>query len=318
MVLALALAACSPTADRIPRVGVLYPGPSPGEPGDALDRFRDGLRELGYIDGKTIALDVRWSSTAPAVVTEQVAELVRMPVDLIVAGTSSSGRIALDATRTIPIVVAVSADPVADGLVNSLARPGGNLTGLSIMTPDLAGKRLELLREAIPGLSRVAMLLDESVFRWKVDLQLIEDAASALGMTVLPLKVRGPEEFPATFKAARDGQAGAMVLMQSFMFATNGKQLAEHALAHRMPTMFGTGERGFAKAGGLMNYGASIPESWHGAAGYVHKILRGAKPAELPVQQPKDFEFVVNLRTAKALGLTLPSALLLQADEVIR
>lgn len=321
--LATMLGACTPLGSSFPRVVVLFTGPPgvwemKGVPGSVLERFRDGLREHGCIEGKNIAVEVRGISNSPDEMTQQVAEILRRPVDVIVAAHTGVARVVMTATRTIPIVLAVSADPVADGLVKSLAHPGGNVTGLSIMTDDVAGKRLALLREAIPGLTRVAIMLDVGFFRWEVDLKQNQAAAHALALELLPLKVRGPDEFASAFKAAKDGQAGAMILMQSFMFSTNGKQLAELALANRLPTMFGTGERAFAKAGGLMNYGASIPESWYGAATYVHKILRGAKPADLPIQQPKDFEFILNRQTADALGLTLPHALLVQANEVFR
>ncbi len=319
---AAVLGACSPSSS-IPRVVVLFTGPPgvwdlKGEPGSVLGRFRDGLRELGYIEGKNIAVEVRGIGNSPEQMKQQVAEILRSPVDIIVAAHTGVARVVVSATHTIPIVLAVSADPVADGLVESLAQPGGNVTGLSIMTDDIAGKRLELLREAIPGLARVAIMLDVGFFRWEVDLKQNQAAARALGLELLPLKVRGPDEFAGAFRAAKDGHAGAMITMQSFMFGTNGKLLGELALANRMPTMFGTGERASAKAGGLMSYGASIPESWYGAATYVHKILRGAKPADLPVQQPKAFEFILNHQTAEALGVTLPPALLLQANEVIR
>lgn len=317
------LGACSASSNSIPRVVLLFTGPPgvwelKGEPGGALERFRDGLREHGYIEGTTIALELRGIGNSPEQMAQQVAEILRQPVDVIVAAHTGVARVVMNATRTVPIVMAVTADPVADGLVKSLAHPGGNVTGLSIMTDDVAGKRLELLKQAIPGLTRVGIMLDAGFVRWEADFRQNQAAARALGLELVPLKVRGPDDFAGAFTAAREGGAGAVILMQSFMLGTNGKLLAELALAKRMPTMFGTGERTFARAGGLMNYGASIPESWYGAATYVHKILRGAKPADLPVQQPKDFEFIVNRQTADILGVTLPPALLLQAKEVIR
>jgi putative ABC transport system substrate-binding protein len=314
--LAAPLAADAQPAGKMPRIGVLRPGVSPGEPGRGADRFFQALRDLGYIEGQTIALEVRWAENQPERLPDLATELVRLPVDIIVAGDTAGALAAKHATSTIPIVMAVSFDPVRDGLVASLARPGGNITGLSIMVPELAGKRLELLREAVPGLARVALLLDTGPPNWHAQRHDHEAAARGLGVQLLPLEVRGPDEFAGAFQAATQGHAQALIMVQSPLFTTHRAQLAELALASRLPTM--SGEVGYAQAGGLMNYGPNLPESWHRAATYVHKILKGAKPADLPVEQPTKFELIINLKTAKALGITMPPPLLVFADEVIQ
>jgi putative ABC transport system substrate-binding protein len=281
-----------------------------------VQRFRQALRDLGYVEGQTIALEVRWAENHPERWPDLATDLVGLPVDIIVAGDPAAALAAQHATSTIPIVMAVSSDPVRDGLVASLARPGGNITGLSIMVPELAGKRLELLREAMPSLSRVALLLDAGSPNRHAQLHDHEAAARALGVQLLPLEVRGPGEFAGAFQAATQGHAQALIMVQGPLFGTHRARLAELALASRLPTM--AGEVGYAKAGGLMDYGPNLPESWHRAATYVHKILNGANPADLPVEQPTKFELVLNLKTAQALGIRMPASLLLLADEVIQ
>ena len=314
--LAAPLAARAQPAGKMPRLGVLTPGLPPGEPGRGLDRFRQGLRDLGYVEGQTIALEVRWDEHHPERWPDLAAALVQRPVNIIVAGSTPAAQAAQHATSTIPIVMAVGADPVGDGLVASLARPGGNITGLSIMTADLVEKRLALLQEAVPDLSRVALLLDAGSPNRYVHLQASEAAARVLGVQLLPMAVRDPDEFAGAFQAATQGHAQALLMVQSALFGGHRAQLAELALASRLPTM--AGESGYAKAGGLMNYGPNLPESWHRAATYVHKILQGAKPTDLPVEQPTKFELVINLKTAKTLGITIPPTLLILADEVIQ
>jgi ABC-type uncharacterized transport system substrate-binding protein len=314
--LVVPLATQAQPAGQMPRVGVLVPGVPPGEPGGWLDRFRQGLRELGYVEGQTITLEVRWDEYHRERWPDLTADLVRLRVDLIVAGASSAAQAAKHATRTIPIVMAVSADPVGDGLVASLAQPGGNLTGLSIMTPELTGKRLELLSEVVPGLARVALLLDAGDPRRDAILRDHAAAARGLGVRLQPLEVRGPEEFAGAFEAALQGQVQALILQASPLFGAHRARLAELALASRLPTM--AVDAGYAHAGGLMDYGGNILESWHRAAAYVHKILHGANPGDLPVEQPTQFKLVLNLKTAQALGMTMPPSLLLLADEVIQ
>jgi putative ABC transport system substrate-binding protein len=314
--LATPLAAEAQPAGQMPRVGVLVPGVPPGEPGGWLDRFRQGLRDLGYVEGQTITLEVRGDEHHPERWPDLAADLVRLRVDLIVTGTTAAARAAQHATSTIPIVMAVSSDPVRDGLVASLARPGGNLTGLSIMTPELTGKRLELLTEVVPGLARVALLLEAGFARGPITLHEHVAAARGLGVQLQPLEVRGPEEFAGAFQAAIQGQAQALILQASPLFGTHRARLAELALASRLPTM--AADVGYAQVGGLMDYGANQSESWYRAATYVHKLLKGAKPGDLPVEQPMQFELVINLKTAKALGITIPPLFLFRADKVIQ
>ena len=314
--LAAPLAADAQPAGSIPRIGVLYPGFPPGEPGGWFDRFRQGLRDLGYTEGQTIALEVRWDEHQSERWPDLAADLVRLRVDIIIAGSTPAALAAKHATRTIPIIVAGVGDPVGDGLVASLAQPGGNITGLSNMAPEITGKRLELLKEAVPGLSRVALLLDAGDPHRHIRLHDHEAAARVLGVQLLPLEVRGPDEFAGAFQAAIQGDAQALIIQAGTLFGTHRARLAALALASRLPTM-AQGSR-YAHAGGLMNYGPNTGASWYRAATYVHKILQGAKPADLPVEQPMKFELIINLKTAKALGVTMPSSLLLLADEVLQ
>jgi putative ABC transport system substrate-binding protein len=299
--------------EKMPRLGVLTPG-IPPQPW--LEAFRQELRTLGYVEGQTIALEVRWDEHHPERWPALAADLVRLRVDLIVAGTTVAAQAAKQVTSTLPIVMAVSSDPVGDGLVASLARPGGNITGLSIMTPELTGKRLELLREVVPGLARVALLLDARSPRRHLRLQEHDAAARVLGVQLQPLEVRGPEEYAGAFQVALQGQAQALIIPTSPLFGVHRAQLAELALASRLPTM--AGNPGYAHAGGLMDYGANQIETWQRAAAYVHKILHGATPADLPVEQPTKFMLVLNRKTAQALGITFPPTLLILADEVIQ
>jgi putative ABC transport system substrate-binding protein len=316
--LAAPLAATAQPARQMPRIGVIASGVPPGQsgvPGRGPDRFRQGLRDLGYVEGQTVTLEVRWAENRPERFPDLVADLVRLPVDILVAGSTAAALAAKHATSTIPIVT-ISDDPVRDGLAASLARPGGNITGLSLMVPELTGKRLELLKEALPSLAHVALLLDAGHPRWHSDLHDHEAAARALGVQLLSLEVRDPNEFAGAFQTATQGQVQALIMMQCPLFGNQRARLAELALASRLPTI--SGEVGYATAGGLMHYGPNLLESWHRAATYVHKILNGAKPADLPVEQPTKFELVLNLKTAKALGITMPPSLLLLADEVIQ
>ena len=313
--LVVPLAARAQPGGKIPRIGVLYPGVPPVKPGGGADRFLQALRDLGYIEDQTIALEDRWAENQPERYPALATDLVRLPVDIIVAGDTAGALAAKHATSTIPIV-AVMFDAVRDGLIASLARPGGNLTGLSAMVPEVSGKRLELLTEAVPGLSRVALLLDTGPPNWHAQLPDYEAAARGLGVQLLPLEVHSPDEFAGACQAATQGHAQALIMVQSPLFRTHRARLAELALASHLPTM--AGEAGYTQAGGLMHYGPNIPEIWHRMATYVDKILKGTKPADLPVEQPTKFELVINLKTAQALGLTIPPRLLFQADEVIR
>src|SRR5882672_3626515 len=266
------LAAEAQPAEKMPRLGVLVPG-IPPEP--LTDAFRQGLRDLGYVEGQTIALEVRWDKHHSERWPDLASDLVRLHVDCIVAGTTAATWAAKQATSTSPIVMPVSGDPVGVGLVASLARPGGNVTGLSSISPDLNGKRLELLTEAVPGLTRVALLLEAGDPRRHSQLHDHETAARVLGVHLQPLEVRGPDEFSGAFQAAIEGQAQALIMVGSPLFSMQRAQLAELALASRLPTM--AADVGYAKAGGLMEYGVNRVDMWRHAATYVHKILQGAK-----------------------------------------
>jgi putative tryptophan/tyrosine transport system substrate-binding protein len=310
------LAAEAQPIGKMPRIGALMQGTPPGEAGDELDVFRQGLRDLGYVEGQTISLEARWGEGQHERYPALAADLARLPVDLIVAAGGSPARAAQHATTTIPIVMLVGNDPVAQGLVASLARPGGNITGLTVMARELSGKRLELRTETVPGLSRVALLMDAGNPNRQVSLYDHEAAARGLGVQLLLLEVRGPDEFVGAFQAAMQGHAQALLMAQGALFLRQRARLAELALASRLPTL--SGETGYAEAGGLMHYGPDIPGSFRRVAVYVDKILKGAQPADLPVEQPTTFELVINLKTAQALGLTIPSGLLFQADKVIK
>ena len=310
------LAADAQPARKMPRIGVIMPGVPPGVSGDELDGFRQGLRDLGYVEGHTITLEVRWGEEQRERYPALAAALVQLPVDVIVTAGGAAARAAQHATRTIPIVMMAGVDPVARGLVASLAHPGGNLTRVTMMTRELSGKRLELLHEAVPGLSRVAALIDAGSPNRQVLLDEHEAAARMLGVQLLLLEVRSPDEFVGAFQAATQGQAQALIMGQSQLFFNHRAQLAKLALTSRLPTM--SGETGYAEAGGLMHYGADIPSRFRRVAVYVDKILKGTQPADLPVEQPTTFELAINRKTAQALGLTLPSVLLFQADKVIQ
>jgi len=300
-------------AAHVPRLGLLMPGSASGY-ASRLEAFRHGLRDLGYVEGRTITLEYRFAEGQADRLPALVAELVRLPVDVLVVNGTVAIRPAQHATTTIPIVM-VAADPVGAGLVASLARPGGNSTGLSMMIPDLSGKRLEILKEAVPTLSRVAALWhrDAPVGPYLTETQA---AAQALGLQLQALAVQSPAEFAQAFAAMTRAHADALVVIPSGLFFSHRRELAELAVQHRLPAMFL--EREFVDAGGLMAYGPSLSDLSRRAATYVHKILQGAKPADLPVEQPTKFELVINLKTAKELGLTIPPTVLFQADEVMK
>jgi putative ABC transport system substrate-binding protein len=250
---AVPLAAHAQSARKLSRIGVLRPGLPPGEPDRALDRFRQGLRDLGYVEGQTIALDIRWDEHHPERRLELAADLVRLKVDIIVTGTDPLAQAAKQVTSTIPVVMAISSDPVELGLVTSLAQPGGNSTGLSVMGLTIIGKRLELLKEAVPGLARVALLLDAGSSSRHSILHNHEAAARELGVQLLPLAVRGPDEFAGVFQTATQGEAQALIMQGSPLFSRHRARLAELALASRLPTI--AGETGYAQAGGSWTMG---------------------------------------------------------------
>jgi putative ABC transport system substrate-binding protein len=299
-------------AGKVPRIGVLHAGTSHTQ---STEAFRRGLRDLGYVEGRTLAIEWRWAEGKPDRYPALAAELVSLGVDVIVAAHAETTMAAKQATRTIPIVMAASGDAVGAKLVTSLARPGGNVTGLSLMISELAPKRLELLKEIVPDLSRVALFWNpESLDQPQIKNH--QAAARSLGLEELPVAVRGPSDFIGAFQVATQRRCGAVVTVQNPLFALHRARLAELALKSRLPMM--SGEPGFTEAGGLVTYGPSLPDSWRRAATYVDKILKGAKPADLPVEQPTKFELVINMKTAKALGLTIPQSVLVRADEIIQ
>jgi len=294
---------------KIPRIGFL----DPGHPSHRR-AFGQGLHALGYVEGETVIVEGRSWEGRPERAPELIAELVRLPVDVLVVAGSRLLLAAKEATTTIPIVMVAGGDPVTTGLIASFARPGGNMTGVTVHHPELSGKTLELLKETLPRLARVALLLEARGDPAAV--RQMERAAQALGLSLQVLTVRDPEEFPSAFQAALEGHAEALHVSESAMVDTHLAQIAAFAAQHRLPTM---GQlRLSAEAGLLMSYGPDIAELFRRAATYVEKILHGATPADLPVERPTTFELVINLKTAQALGLTIPPALLFRATEVIR
>jgi putative ABC transport system substrate-binding protein len=314
VLLASPLAAEAQQAGRMHRVAVLHlTAPTP-----SVDAFRKAMHDLGWVEGQTLVIDYRGAEGKGERLDQLAAEIVKSKPDVIVTGTSGAVVAAKRATATIPIVMAVSVDPVGLGVVQSLARPGGNVTGQAILSPELSVKRLELLKEALPSLSRVAIFWNAAAGRPAVErhLQVSQDAAQALGLQVYRVEVLGAEGLEAAFQEARKVRATAVVTIQSALFSALNGRLAELALKYRMPVL--SSETGFAKAGGLMNYGDSIDDAWRRSAIQVDKVLKGVKPGDLPVEQPTKFELVINLKTAKAHGLTIPSSLLARADELIQ
>jgi putative ABC transport system substrate-binding protein len=301
---------------RVPRVGFLSSS-APSEPTSQLflGAFRQGLGELGYVEGQNIALESRWAEGKYERLPDLAAELVRLKVDVIVATTSPAVQAAKEATTTIPIVMAYIIDPVATGFVVTLARPGGNITGLSMMAPDLVRKQMELLNEVVPKISRVAILWNPVNPAGTPQLRETEVAARALGVRLQPLEARGPQEIDSAFAAMSRAGAGALVVLGDAMLISRRTQIVALTAKRRMPAVYG--QREYAEAGGLMAYSANRFDSYRRAAVYVDKILKGTKPADLPIEQPTKFELVVNMKTAKALGLTIPPALLLRADHLI-
>jgi putative ABC transport system substrate-binding protein len=275
-----------------------------------------GLRELGYVEGKNFVLEYRWSAGSVERLRAHAAELVRLGVDVIVTGGPLATRAAKDLTPTIPIVMALDFDPVADGFVASLGRPGGNITGVSALTRDLSAKRLELLKALVPGLARVAVVWNPVEVSAGRQLQDTEDAARVLGLQVHTVEVRGRDDFEGAFAAARQGRAEGLAILADPVTFDDRARLVDLVAQSRLPTIYW--DRVFAEAGGLMSYAASSRDMNRRAAYYVDRLLKGGKPADLPVEQPTKFELVINLKTAHALGITIPPTLLFQADELIR
>jgi len=300
---------------KIPRIGFLS-STSPDAEKSRLAAFQQGLRELGYLEGQNILIEYRYAGGKFDWFPALAAELVRLKVDVLVATGAPASHAAKDTTKTIPIVMTNAADPVGTGLVASLARPGGNITGLSIQAEEMGGKRLELLKEAVPQTSRVTVLWNASDSGKASELHDTQVAAQTLGMTLHTAEVRGPDDFDNAFAAIARERPDALITFSDALTLNHQRQIVDFATQYRLPLI--SEVREFAEAGGLMTYGASLPALIRRAAYYVDRILKGSKPADLPVERPTKFELVLNLTTAKALGITMPPSLLLLADEVIQ
>jgi len=296
-----------------PTIGFLVAG-TPLSHGQWVAAFVQRLRELGWIEGRTIAIEYRWGEGRNERFAEIAAEFARRKVDVIVTSATAAVVAAKQATSVIPIVFAAAGDPVGTGLVPSLARPGGNVTGLSIQQTDVAAKRLELLREVVPGLGRLAILANVGSPSVVLDMREVEATARTLGLEVTTLEIRRGEDIAPAFEALK-GRADALYVCIDPLVGTHRIRINTLALAARLPTMHATREA--VEAGGLMSYGANVPDLFRFAADYVDKILRGAKPGDIPVEQPRKFDLIINLTTARALGLTMPEAFLLRANEVL-
>jgi putative ABC transport system substrate-binding protein len=315
MLLALCSSALAQQPAKIPRIGYLI-ATSPSVIAARIEAFRQGLSELGYVEEKNIVIDYRYAEGKLDRLPALAAELVRLKVDVIVTAGPTDTKTAKEATRTIPIVMTWDYDPVASGFVISLARPGGNITGLSILAPELSGKQLELLKETVPKVSRVAVLSPSTQPGYAQVLREMDLAAGALKMKLQYLDVLSLKDIESAFQAAGKGRAGAVLVLQSPVTGSHRKQLADLAVKSRLPTIYPRSD--FVEDGGLMSYGASFVDLSRRAATYVDKILKGAKPADLPVEQPTKFELIINLKAAKQIGLTIPPNVLVRADKVIR
>jgi putative ABC transport system substrate-binding protein len=301
---------------KVPRIGFLGAA-SPATLPAGLEAFRQGLRDLGYVEGKNIALEFRWAEGKRDPLPGLAAELVRLKVDVLVSGGGSSATRALkQATNTIPIVMTAGSDPVAAGFVASLARPGGNITGPTLGGLELSGKRLELLKEAVPKLSRVAVLGNPDGATYGPQMKEMEVAARALGLQLQPVELRESSDLENVFSAITRGGAGALIGLNSPEFAFHRRRIAELAVKSRLPAVYVDSE--FVNDGGLMSYAPDRSDLFRSAATYVDKILKGRKPADLPVEQPIKFELVINLKAAKQIGLTIPPNVLARADKVIK
>jgi len=295
---------------KVPRIGFLSATPS------INPAFLEGLHTLGYTEGKNIIIEYRSAQDKLERHPDLAAELISLKVDIIVTQGTPAAQAAKKATSTIPIVMATSGDPVGSGLIASLARPGGNVTGLSLLATDVETKRLELLKETVSRVSRVAYLSNPDIVPEMITLKNLQSVGPALGMTVEAVEMRGPGDFESAFATAvRDRVHAAMVPSNSSLIP-HRQEIVALGAKHRLPVAYGYGD--FPEAGGLMSYGVSLPDLFRRAAVYVDKILKGAKPAELPVEQPKKFEFIINLKAAKQIGLTIPPNVLVRADKVIK
>jgi putative ABC transport system substrate-binding protein len=311
---AVSLAQAQPSG-KIPTIGFLFSG-APAESLPRIEAFRQGLRELGYVEAKNIVIEQRSSDGKPDNLSSLAAELVGLKVAVLVTMGSNVTQAAKNATGTIPIVMTYVSDPVGSGFVASLARPGGNITGLTNFGPELSGKRLELLKEILPKTSRVAILLNPAASIQPFLVREMQPPAAALGIKLLPLEHRGrsPKQVEEAFESLKNSRPDALMVLPPLSTATKG--IVELAVKHRLPTTYHWKE--YVEAGGLMYYGADLPDMYRRAATYVDRILKGTKPADLPVEQPTKFELIINLKTAKQIGLTIPPSVLVRADKVIR
>ena len=299
----------------IPRIGFLWPE-SYGSVALYMEAFRVGLRERGYLEGQDIALEFRGAAGKYDRLPQLAAELVRLKVDAIVAPVTTTALAARDATQAIPIIIVRASDPVVNRLVASLARPGGNITGLTEMAPEITGQRLELLKAVVPRASRVAVLWNPDNPVAAHQLREAEGAARVLGVSIQAVKVRGPNELEQAFIAMARRRAGAFLVTTDAMLTDTRNRIVDLAATQRLPGIYV--QRDFVDAGGLMAYGPSLTDLYRRAAVFVDKILKGAKPADLPVEQPTRFELVINMKTAKALGITLPQSILIRVDQVLQ
>jgi putative tryptophan/tyrosine transport system substrate-binding protein len=315
VVLAVAVIAEAQQPKKIPRIGFLS-SLSPSVVSDRIEAFRHGLRELGYVEGKNIDIEWRYAEGKTERLPNLAAELVRLKVDVIVTGGPAVNRFAKHATATIPIVLPFDNDPVGNGFAISLARPGGNITGFSTLAPEISGKQLELLKEVIPKLSRVAVFGNSLQPGNPQALRETELTAQAFGVKLHYLDVRDPEAIDTAFREAKNWRADAVIVLGNVVVTSHPKQFAELALKTRLPAIYWSPE--FVEAGGLMAYSVSIADLFRRAATYVDKIFKGAKPADLPVEQPTKFEFIINLKASKQIGLTIPPNVLARADRVIK
>ena len=315
MFLAAPLAAEAQQARKVWRMGYLGNG-NPTSSGPTRDAFRQGLQELGWVEGQNVVIEYRWAdgdlTRLPALASDLMATT---SVDVFLASGGPGVRAAQQAARAVPIVAAIISDPVVAGFAASLARPGGNITGLAVQFEELATKQLQLLKETVPNVARVA-ILDDHAMRNTFVQKAAEAAARSLGLTTQVVTILGERDLEGAFRTAKVGRANAMYVLPSPTFARQRARLAELAVKHRLPGSYE--DRQYVDAGGLMSYGPNFPDLFRRSASYVDRILKGAKPADLPVEQPTKFELVINLKTAKALGLTIPPSLLGRADQVIQ
>jgi len=315
MLFALCGSATAQQAKKVARIGFLSAS-SLSVISARVEAFRQGLRELGYVEGKNIVIEWRWAEGKFDRLPDLAAELVRFKVEVIVTGGSTSTRAAKEVTTTIPIVMAQVNDPVGNGFVASLARPGGNTTGLSTLAPEISGKQLELLKEIVPKLFRVAVFGTSTRPGNAQALKETELAAGAYKVQLQYLDILGPKDIETAFREVHRGRADGVLVLGSPILETHRRQIVELAVTSQLPAIYPSSES--VEDGGLVTYGVSIPDLYHRAATYVDKILKGAKPADLPVEQPTKFEFIINLKAAKQIGLTIPPNVLARADKVIK